>query len=76
MKRIRLDASDQGVPATAIREIAILKELKHPNVVNLLSVVHTESKLTLVFEHMDMDLKKYMDKHGTLSNTLVKSLLG
>jgi cyclin-dependent kinase len=33
LKRIRLDNEDEGVPCTAIREIALLKELKHPNIV-------------------------------------------
>lgn len=61
MKRIKLDSLDEGIPATAIREIAILKELKHPNIVDLISVIHTEAKLTLVFEYVDLDLKKYMD---------------
>lgn len=33
LKKIRLEAEDEGVPSTAIREIALLKELQHPNVV-------------------------------------------
>ncbi len=33
LKRIRLDNEEEGVPCTAIREIALLKELKHPNIV-------------------------------------------
>lgn len=33
LKRIRLDAEDEGIPSTAIREIALLKELQHPNIV-------------------------------------------
>lgn len=28
----------------------------------LLDIVHSEAKLYLVFEFLDMDLKKYMDK--------------
>jgi cyclin-dependent kinase len=28
----------------------------------LLDIVHAEAKLYLVFEFLDMDLKKYMDK--------------
>lgn len=33
LKKIRLDSEDEGVPSTAIREISLLKELKHPNIV-------------------------------------------
>nr|CAD7401728.1 unnamed protein product [Timema cristinae] len=33
MKKIRLENEDEGVPSTAIREISLLKELRHPNVV-------------------------------------------
>ena len=33
MKKIRLTNSEEGVPSTAIREVSILKELRHPNIV-------------------------------------------
>ena len=33
IKKIRLEKEDDGVPSTAIREISLLKGLKHPNVV-------------------------------------------
>jgi len=33
LKKIRLESEDEGVPSTAIREIAVLKELSHLNVV-------------------------------------------
>ena len=51
----------EGVPSTAIREISLLKELDHANVVQLLDVIHADQKLYLVFEYLDMDLKKHMD---------------
>ena len=53
-----------GIPSTAIREISLLKELQHPNIVRLYDVVHTEKKLTLVFEFLDQDLKKYLEVCG------------
>jgi len=53
LKKIRLEAEDEGIPSTAIREISLLKELQHPNIVRLYDVVHTERKLTLVFEFLD-----------------------
>jgi cyclin-dependent kinase len=61
LKRIGLDSEEEGVPCTAIREISLLKELKHPNIVRLFDVVHSEKKLTLVFEFLDLDLKKFLD---------------
>lgn len=33
LKKIRLEAEDEGVPSTAIREISLLKELAHDNIV-------------------------------------------
>ena len=33
LKKIRLEAEDEGVPSTAIREISLLKELRDENVV-------------------------------------------
>ncbi|XP_026339900.1 cyclin-dependent kinase 3 [Ursus arctos] len=77
LKKIRLDLETEGVPSTAIREISLLKELKHPNIVRLLDVVHSEKKLYLVFEFLSQDLKKYMDSApaSELPLHLVKSYL-
>lgn len=70
--------SEEGTPSTAIREISLMKELDHENIVTLYDVIHTENKLTLVFEYMDKDLKKYMEVHGqqgALDLKIVKSFL-
>jgi cyclin-dependent kinase len=74
---MRLDSEEEGVPCTAIREISLLKELKHDNIVRLFDVIHTENMLTLVFEYLDRgDLKQYMDvRDGKLSMFKVKSFL-
>jgi len=62
LKKIRLEAEDEGVPSTAIREISLLKEMQDPNVLRLLNIVHADGhKLYLVSEFMDLDLKKYME---------------
>ncbi|TPX77597.1 hypothetical protein CcCBS67573_g01119 [Chytriomyces confervae] len=50
LKRIRLENEDEGVPCT--------------DIVKLYDVIHTEKKLTLVFEFLDSDLKKFMDSYG------------
>merc|ERR1712023_578031 len=74
-KKIRLEAEDEGIPSTAIREISILKELQHPNIVRLHDVIHTEKKLTLVFEYLDQDLKKFLDSSDGLDAFTIKSFL-
>ena len=63
LKRIHLENESEGVPSTAIREIAVLKELNHRAVVKLLDVIVAE-KLFLVFEHLDKDLKKLLDDNN------------
>ncbi|KAF2834097.1 Pkinase-domain-containing protein [Patellaria atrata CBS 101060] len=63
LKEIHLD-SEEGTPSTAIREISLMKELEHDNIVKLYDVIHEHNKLLIVFEYMDKDLKKYMDSRG------------
>jgi len=75
MKQMKLEAQEEGVPSTAIREIALLKELHHVNVVRLLDVFCKPSMLVLVFELLENDLKKYMkSQHGRLTPAVVKML--
>ncbi|CEP15525.1 hypothetical protein [Parasitella parasitica] len=78
LKEICLNA-EEGTPSTAIREISLMKELKHPNIVRLQDVIHTENKLTLVFEYMNQDLKKYMDttscSRGSLDAQTIASFM-
>uniref|UniRef100_A0A131XVH7 Protein kinase domain-containing protein n=1 Tax=Ixodes ricinus TaxID=34613 RepID=A0A131XVH7_IXORI len=78
LKKIRLENEDDGVPSTAIREIALLRELKHQNIVSLQDVLMQESKLYLVFEFLSMDLKKFLDtipKGQNVEKKLLKSYL-
>ncbi|XP_050305699.1 cyclin-dependent kinase 1-like [Anthonomus grandis grandis] len=78
MKRIRLENEDEGIPSTALREMSLLMELKHKNIVTLLEVILDEPKLYLIFEYLCMDLKKYLDniESGKMMNPkLVKSYL-
>lgn len=81
LKKIRLEHEDEGIPTTAIREIALLKELsRHPNIVKLFDVIHRNNQgnnsLYLVFEFMEFDFRKYMDNEpGAIPLNLVKSYM-
>ncbi|OCH89511.1 Pkinase-domain-containing protein [Obba rivulosa] len=75
LKKIRLEAEDEGVPSTAIREISLLKELKDDNVVRLLDIVHADQKLYLVFEFLDVDLKRYMENGNKSGNPITPQIV-
>ncbi|CAH1784514.1 unnamed protein product [Owenia fusiformis] len=75
LKEIRLE-HEEGAPCTAIREVSLLRDLKHNNIVTLHDIIHTEKSLTLVFEYLEKDLKQYMDDCGNIMNmTNVKIFL-
>ncbi|KAF5176997.1 Cyclin dependent kinase [Thalictrum thalictroides] len=77
LKKIRLEQEDDGVPSTTIREISLLKEMQHDNIVRLQNVVHCEKSLYLVFEYLDLDLKKHMESCPELAKNqhIVKTFL-
>jgi len=80
MKKIKLgESKDEGVPSTTIREISVLKELQHPNIVTLKDVMIQDAKIYLIFEYLTMDLRKFLDtnipKDEQMNPMLVKSYL-
>jgi serine/threonine protein kinase len=75
LKKIRLENEEEGMPSTAMREISLLKELDHPNIVALKDVVYIppEKKLYIIFEFIELDLKRYLDQYkNTLTPFMVK----
>uniref|UniRef100_A0A915PC36 cyclin-dependent kinase n=1 Tax=Meloidogyne floridensis TaxID=298350 RepID=A0A915PC36_9BILA len=63
LKQIRLNQGCEGVPSTCIREVCLLKELTHPNIVHLEDVmIHKGRKLYLIFEFIDQDLKMLLER--------------
>lgn len=62
MKRVKISDEDEGVPRSAIREIAILKDIDHPNIIRLHSILNYQKYFYLVLELSEMDLKKFMGK--------------
>lgn len=76
LKKIRNPNEEDGVPPTTLREISVLKESEHKNIVQLKDVISKCGEIGLVFEYLDQDLYKYMrNTTGHLSALLVKSYL-
>ena len=68
MKKMRIENKDEGIPITALREMCILKHLRHDNVVKLYEIIQDVDKIVLIFEYADMDLKMYVDKEKGIYN--------
>uniref|UniRef100_A0A673ABY7 cyclin-dependent kinase n=1 Tax=Sphaeramia orbicularis TaxID=375764 RepID=A0A673ABY7_9TELE len=81
---VRADASEAGIPPYMIREVALLRKMKHfnhPNIVNLLDATVVLRglgiDLTLVLEYIDQDLSTYLSKAPAsgLSRDCIKDLM-
>jgi len=72
LKKVRMDTEKEGFPITAVREIVILSNLEHPNVVKLVEVVTSrpqegnafKGSVFLVLEYVDHDLAGLLDRPG------------
>ena len=64
MKRIQNETPEKGLECNALREIAILKEVKHKNIIKLIDVFADEkSNFTFVaMEYLTCDLGVLIDK--------------
>jgi cyclin-dependent kinase 7 len=61
----RADAED-GINRTALREIKILRELDHKNIVRLIDIFGESSNISLVLDFMDTDLEVIIKDNMTV----------
>ena len=69
---------EEGIPSNDLREISLLRSLKHPNIIRLYDIqVHQPTgELFLFYECMEMDLYEYMKLYRkSLPEDLSKSYL-
>jgi cyclin-dependent kinase 7 len=76
IKKIRIGKQKEGVNFTALREIKLLKELKDPNIIELIDCFPHKGNLHLVFEFMETDLEAVIrDRNIFLAPGDIKSYL-
>ncbi|KAF2358090.1 Protein kinase domain, partial [Trinorchestia longiramus] len=63
IKKFMESEDDPLIRKIALREVKMLKSLKHPNLVNLIEVFRRKRKLHLVFEYCDHTLLGEMEKN-------------
>ena len=73
-----LDNSD-GIPTEVIREVSILRELNHPNIIRIVGIVNEiqHGVLSLVFDLMECDLRQFQRKFplGIMDSHHVRNLM-
>eukprot|EP00045_Choanoeca_perplexa_P012600 m.138271 g.138271 ORF g.138271 m.138271 type:complete len:531 (+) comp16067_c0_seq3:196-1788(+) len=70
LKKVLMKLEQEGFPLTALREIKLMSQLVHPNVLGLKEVVHSQATegnrllgdIYLVFDYMDYDLGGLLNK--------------
>ena len=75
-----MDNDKEGFPITAMREIKLLKQLDHPNIVNLVEIVTSsddtgQEQVYLVFDYADHDLQGVLEKGVELEKSHFKCLI-
>ncbi|KAF6263903.1 kinase-like domain-containing protein [Scenedesmus sp. NREL 46B-D3] len=77
LKKLRFGFDEQGLPSSTLREISLLKELKHPNIVELKDIIYGfgTNNVYVVLECLDCDLRDLLDGESSLEMWRVKSFL-
>lgn len=58
IKLVSVLSEFEGVDCFTVREVSLLKEMDHVNIVKLLDIKSSGTDLYIVFEHLDTDLNK------------------
>lgn len=75
IKHIKVTRRGIGLPSAALREITVLQELRHPNIVRLEDVAIDFPRcgaIALVFEYLDTDLSKLIRYERNMCRAGVK----
>lgn len=78
LKKTSIDNQNEGIPSTTMREISILTELQHPNIVSLKDVVMTDTCIFFIQEFCNIDLRAYLlqlPESDTLSARQIKAMM-
>lgn len=74
LKKLKIENENDGISSSTLREVTNLMQLSHENIVKLENVTFDKERMCLIFELLEVDLRKYLDLlHGYLSEDTVRS---
>src|SRR3989338_1156647 len=62
IKKFKESEDDEPTKKTSLREVRLLKQLRHDNIISLLEVFRRKGKLYLVFEYVDKTILEVIEK--------------
>lgn len=62
VKKFKESEEDESVRKTTIREVKVLRMLKHENIVQLKEVFRRQGKLYLIFEYVERNLLEVLEE--------------
>ncbi|RVD91115.1 Cyclin-dependent kinase PHO85 [Tubulinosema ratisbonensis] len=76
LKKMKISVLE-GIPATTLREIAIIKGLNHPNILKYLDTLLSLEECVIIFEYVEFTLFQYVNKTNRLNliNQLIKGVV-
>lgn len=76
IKKFKESEDDEIVRKTTLREVKILRMLKHENIVELREAFRRKGKLYLVFEYVEKNLLEILEQHSSgLPSELVRKYI-
>lgn len=76
LKIMNISEPENGIPATTLREMSVLKSIHHPNVLSMKEVIRKPNSIILVMDYLDSDLFKLLYRSKStrkLQDELVRS---
>jgi len=71
LKRTSLDSGlTHGIPDTALREMSILKDMNHPNILKTLEFSCNMNRIYVVMELLEKDLKQFIRAQQSMKKTI------
>jgi serine/threonine protein kinase len=71
LKRIEFDHSIEGCPLLLLREVGLVKNLVHPNIVPIIGFDYSPSTgvALIAFQLLDCDLRQYLNRNGPFTGS-------